>query len=107
MAFYITGVDNQSDTQVEFTNPAAPSEDAKIPPTTTMPGDPPVLVPDILFNPPEERSISTTMGVFYIRSWENQLLSFLEGQGENPLTPASSGNFQLVVKTNGGISVLS
>jgi hypothetical protein len=106
--FYIAGVDNQSDTQVELQNPASPSDNVKVPPNTSVPCDPPILVPNIMYNPPEEISVTTGMGVFYIRQWNGQLLSMLVNQGENVLAPPPApGNFQLVVKPSGGIGVLA
>lgn len=108
LMFYISGVDNQSDTQVELENPASLSDNMKVPPRTTVPCDPPIFVPNILYNPPAEISVTTKMGVFYLRQWNEQLLSMLVGQGENVLgPPPGPGELQLVVKETGGIGVLA
>ena len=104
LTFSISGVDNQSDTQVELQDPGSPP--VKVPATTTVPCDPPISVPNIMYNPPEEIAVTTKMGVFYLRQWDDQLLSMLVGQGENVLAPPPPGEVQLVIKPTGGLGVL-
>lgn len=105
--FYLTGVDNQSDAQVEFLNPGSPP--AKVAANNAVTFNSPVLVPNILYNPPEEISVTTSIGTFYLRQWDDgaglQLLSMLVNQGENVLAPPPPANVQLVVKSSGGLGV--